>query len=109
MLEIGTIKAIYRYPVKSMQGESLETANLGWHGIDGDRRFAFKKTNDASGFPWLSAGRLPGMLRYKPLTNAADNGETLATHIVTPSGATLELQSETLRQEISAAFKSDVS
>src|SRR5690349_16762439 len=92
-----------------MQGEALETASLGWHGIDGDRRFAFKKADDASGFPWLSASRLPGMLRYKPLTNVADNGETLATHVVTPSGATLEIQGETLRQEISSAFKSEVS
>ncbi|MEP6851037.1 MAG: MOSC domain-containing protein [Acidobacteriota bacterium] len=106
--DVGTIKGIYRYPVKSMQGESLQSAALGWHGIPGDRRFAFRRLDDAGGFPWLYAGRFPGLLRYKPLTREVD-GEPVATHVVTPSGAALELDSEELRQELSAAFKGDVS
>jgi MOSC N-terminal beta barrel domain len=36
-IEIGTIEAIFRYPVKSMRGESLDAAALGWHGLEGDR------------------------------------------------------------------------
>lgn len=34
--EIGHVEAIFRYPVKSMGGERLEFAKLGWHGLDGD-------------------------------------------------------------------------
>jgi hypothetical protein len=30
-VEIGHVEAIFRYPVKSMGGERLEAANLGWH------------------------------------------------------------------------------
>jgi uncharacterized protein YcbX len=37
-IEIGQVEAIFRYPVKSMAGERLESAALGWHGIEGDRR-----------------------------------------------------------------------
>jgi uncharacterized protein YcbX len=37
-IEIGRVEAIYRYPVKSMRGERLEAATLGWHGLEGDRR-----------------------------------------------------------------------
>ena len=40
-LEIGTIEAIFRYPVKSMRGEAVDAATSGWHGIDGDRRSRF--------------------------------------------------------------------
>jgi hypothetical protein len=54
-IEIGQIKAIFRYPVKSMAGEQLDSANLGWHGLDGDRRFAFRRIADEGGFPWLTA------------------------------------------------------
>jgi uncharacterized protein len=38
LIEIGQVEAIFRYPVKSMAGERLEDANLGWYGLDGDRR-----------------------------------------------------------------------
>lgn len=34
---VGYVEAIFRYPVKSMGGERLEVANLGWHGLDGFR------------------------------------------------------------------------
>jgi len=59
LIEIGHVEAIFRYPVKSMGGERLEVANLGWHGIDGDRRLAFRRIDDRSGFPWLTASKLP--------------------------------------------------
>ena len=55
LIEIGHVEAIFRYPVKSMRGEQLEVANLGWHGIDGDRRLAFRRIDDRSGLPWLTA------------------------------------------------------
>ena len=51
LLKIGHVEAIYRYPVKSMAGEPLEVATLGWHGIDGDRRLAFRRRDDRSGMP----------------------------------------------------------
>ena len=54
LIEIGHVEAIFRYPVKSMAGERLEVANLGWHGLDGDRRLAFRRMDDRSGFPWLT-------------------------------------------------------
>jgi len=50
-MEIGHVEAIFRYPVKSMGGERLEAATLGWHGIDGDRRLAVRRLDDRGGFP----------------------------------------------------------
>ncbi|MGH9423398.1 MAG: MOSC N-terminal beta barrel domain-containing protein, partial [Thermoanaerobaculia bacterium] len=41
---IGEIEAIFRYPVKSMAGEQVDAANLGWHGLDGDRRLGLRRT-----------------------------------------------------------------
>lgn len=101
--EVGRIKAIFRYPVKSMAGEQLESAELGWHGLEGDRRFALLRVGNESGFPWLSASRLPQLLQYKPV-NKGDGD--LPTHVITPGGQELELRGEVLRQELSAAFGS---
>ena len=104
-MELGRIIAIYRYPVKSMAGELLDVARLGWHGIEGDRRFAFRRLNDNSGFPWLSASKLPELILYKPFIV---DGSEFPTHVRTPEGKELELRSEELREEISSRFGSDV-
>jgi uncharacterized protein YcbX len=102
--EIGRIKKIFRYPIKSMAGVQLDRADLGWHGLNGDRRFAFRRLADKSGFPWLSASRLPELLLYKPIGIDKD----LPTHVRTPDGAELELESDDLRNEISGRHGSPV-
>jgi uncharacterized protein YcbX len=111
-MELGRISAIFRYPVKSMAGELLDVARLGWHGIEGDRRLAFRRLADKSGFPWLTASKLPQLLLYKPFrldSNAnSKNGELLPTHVRTLDGKEYELRSNELREEISSRYGSDV-
>ncbi len=104
--EIGVVKQLYRYPVKSMAGESLKSAVLGWHGIEGDRRFAFLRVGQAGGFPWLTAGRLPALLCYQP--DCAEGADGLPTHVRTPGNETLELRSEELRGELTALCGTEV-
>ncbi len=49
-VEIGRIEAIFHYPVKSMRGQPVDDAVLGWHGLEGDRRFAFRRLDERGGF-----------------------------------------------------------
>ena len=49
-IKVGEVEAIFRYPVKSMSSEPLEVADLGWHGLDGDRRLALRRVDDRGGF-----------------------------------------------------------
>ena len=105
---LGRICELRRYPVKSMAGVPAESAFLGWHGLDGDRRFAFRRLGDDGGFPWLTASRLPELLLYQPLGLDESSGEPLPTHIRTPSGLHLELRSKELEDEIAARFGSGV-
>jgi uncharacterized protein YcbX len=95
-----------------MAGELLDVARLSWHGIEGDRRLAFRRLTDESGFPWLSASKLPQLLLYKPLrvdSNAnSKNGELLPTHVRTPDGKEYELRSDELREEVSSRYGSDL-
>ena len=92
------MEAIFRYPVKSMGGERLETAELGWHGIEGDRRLAFRRIHDRSGFPWLSASKLPDLLLFHP--QRREDGVDLPTHIRTPDGADMPVFGEELAAEV---------
>jgi uncharacterized protein YcbX len=39
---VGTIQALWRFPVKSMLGEELDAADLGEGGIVGDRAYAIR-------------------------------------------------------------------
>src|SRR5260370_38756519 len=100
-MDLGRISAIFRYPVKSMAGELLDVATLGWHGIEGDRRLAFRRLADKSGFPCLTASKLPQLLLYKPLgvdRNANSMyGEVLPTHVHTPHRKEYELPSGAMR------------
>jgi uncharacterized protein len=105
-MQIGRIKAIFRYPVKSMAGELLDVARLGWHGIDGDRRLAFRRLTDKSGFPWLTASKLPQLLLYKPFGLDSNTAELPPTHVRTPDGKEYELRSEELREEVSSRYGS---
>lgn len=107
-IELGHITAIFRYPIKSMAGESLESARIGWYGVEGDRRFAFRRCAERGASPWLTASRLPELLLYKPIGRRDTNGEPLPTHVRTPDGLEFELTDEALRKEIAARHAADV-
>lgn len=99
-MEIGHVEAIYRYPVKSMGGETLDAAHLGWQGFSGDRRLAFRRIEDRSDFPWLSASRLPELLLYSPYRHEDNAQDDLPTHVRTPDGEVLPVFGDELAAEV---------
>jgi uncharacterized protein YcbX len=107
-LEIGQVEAIFRYPVKSMGGERLGTANLGWHGLEGDRRLALRRLGDRSGFPWLTATKLPELILFTPLRRENGDREDLPTHVRTPDGKEMPVFGEDLAAAIGGRYGSPV-
>ncbi len=108
MIQLGHVKEVVRYPVKSMAGTATESAYLGWHGLNGDRRFAFRRLVDNGGFPWLTASRLPELLLYHPFGLDESTGEALPTHVRTPTGTDVELRSAELQNEIAGRLGTSV-
>ncbi|MGA7398747.1 MAG: MOSC N-terminal beta barrel domain-containing protein [Candidatus Sulfotelmatobacter sp.] len=100
LIEIGQVEAIFRYPVKSMAGERLEAANLGWHGLDGDRRLALRRMDEGSGFPWLTASKLPDLVLFAPHRREGGADGDLPTHIRTPDGEEMNVFGEELAREV---------
>jgi len=100
-IEIGQVEAIFRYPVKSMAGEPLQAADVGWHGLNGDRRLALRRLEDRGAFPWLSASKLPDLLLFTPLRREDGvAGDELPTHVRTPEGREIGVFEEELAAEV---------
>jgi uncharacterized protein len=110
LIEIGDVEAIFRYPVKSLGGERLEVAELGWYGLEGDRRLAFRRMDDRSGMPWLTASKLPDLLRFTPhrREDGAQGDILLPTHIRTPDGEEMPVFGEDLAKEVGRRYGAPV-
>jgi uncharacterized protein YcbX len=106
--KVGEVEALFRYPVKSMSGELLEVADVGWHGLDGDRRLAFRRSDDHGGFPWLTASKLPELILFTPQRRRPAAAENLPTHIRTPEGEELALFGQELATEVGRRLRSPV-
>lgn len=98
---VGHVAALWRYPVKAMAGEALADAEVAWHGIAGDRRWAFvRKGKVASGFPWLTLRERPELWRYAPSFAQPALPDKSRTIVVTPSGAELDVVAPALAAEL---------
>lgn len=101
---VGHVREVVRYPIKSMAGVPAETAFLGWHGFTGDRRWAFRRIGDGSGFPWLSASRLPEMVTYQPLGVDSGAEEPAPAHVRVPDGRTFALDDPAFQAYVAEKF-----
>jgi uncharacterized protein len=108
LIEIGHVEAIFRYPVKSMAGERLEAAHLGWYGLDGDRRLALRRVDDRSGMPWLTASKLPDLVRFAPQCRADGAQGDIPTHIRTPDGTEMSVFGKDLAAEVGRRYGAPV-
>ena len=84
---IGTVAAIRRYPVKSMQAEVLETAELHWTGLHGDRQYAFCRAADTSDFPWLTGRIMPELVLHSARYSDPLDPRGARVRVVAPDGA----------------------
>jgi uncharacterized protein YcbX len=107
-IKVGEIEALFRYQVKSMRGEPLAVAEMGWHGLDGDRRLAFRRGEDRSGFPWLTASKLPELIRFVPLRRGNVGPGELPTHVRLPEGVEWPIFSQELAAEVGRRHGSPV-
>jgi len=116
---IGRVESLWRYPVKSMRGEELGEAYVGYAGVFGDRIYAFHDTAARPGLPYLTAREQAAMLLHaprfrhreratKPVNLAAaeslgpgvtplyPSSDDFAMDVETPSGAVLAIDDPAL-------------
>ena len=119
MATIGAVESLWRYPVKSMAGEQIAEAFVGFSGVYGDRCYAFKNSEARKGAPYLTASLQQRMLCFRPrfrhperaamppnlaeamsippgITPANGDPQDMALDIVTPTGAVVAVDDPAL-------------
>ena len=127
---IGTVESLWRYPVKSMSGEEMIEAFMGFSGFYGDRCHAFVNSAARKGCPYLTATAQPQMLRYRPrfrrpertvappnlieamsiapgLTPANGDAEDMVLEVVTPSGAVVAIDDPKLVEMLGEGLRGE--
>ena len=130
MTAVGSVESLWRYPVKSMSGETTTEMFLGFSGVFGDRCFAFRDASARAGFPYLNATAQPQMLRYRPrfrhavraakppnlaeamkiapgVTPANPEPDDLLLDVETPSGEVLAVDDPALIDGLCAGLRGD--
>ena len=100
---VGRVTALYRHPIKSMAARPLARASVDRYGIAGDRRFALRRRGDASGFPWLTASKLPALIRYEVCCASGDAPSRTAMHVHSPEGDFLSCDGDELSRHFAGA------
>jgi uncharacterized protein len=101
MTVVGRVAALWRYPVKSMSAENLDAVEVSWHGLAGDRRWAFIRAGQArSGFPWLTMREHAELAHYRPRFAEPDRPNASATIVGTPAGVELDVADPALAAEL---------
>ena len=119
MTTVGSVESLWRYPVKSMAGEAMDEAFMGFSGFYGDRCYAVRNSAARKGFPYLNANVQPRMLLYHPkfrhperaakppnlteatniapgVTPANADANDLMLDVMTPTGATVSIDDPAL-------------
>lgn len=86
MTDIGTVASLTRYPVKSLQGEPLDSGELRRDGVHGDRLYAFRD---------LDTGRIASAKQPRPWRalldlTAATDGEDVVVRSEAGDGWTID-------------------
>lgn len=103
---VGRVVGLWRYPVKSMAGEALDDVEVSWHGLAGDRRWAFVREGQVqSGFPWLTGRRRADMLRYQPSFVDPERPDTSVTVVRAPSGQVVDVTDPLLGAELGSGAR----
>jgi uncharacterized protein len=101
MSEVGRVAALWRYPVKSMAAEPLEEVEVSWHGLAGDRRWAFVRSGvERSGFPWMTIRERAEMGHYRPSFADPSRPDDSRTVVRTPAGDELAVVDPALAAEL---------
>jgi MOSC domain-containing protein len=87
VIDIGRVRAINRYPVKSMAGETLAAAPLRWTGIDGDRQYAFYRADNTSRFPWLTGRDVAALVIHVARYLEPTNPRHSSVRVTAPDGS----------------------
>ena len=100
----GAVAALWRYPVKSMRGEELESSEVTDRGLLGDRAYALVDIETGKVVSAKNPRKWPNMLEFRSafVEPPLSPGAMPPARITTPDGATIETGDSNFDARLSA-------
>ncbi len=100
---VGRISELWRYPIKSMQGESLKMATIGKKGLVGDRSFALMDKESGRIISAKNPRKWENVFRFSAKTSVIkENGRPIQKLIIAfPDGETVFVDDDNVNEIIS--------
>jgi uncharacterized protein len=107
---IGSVAALWRFPVKSMGGEQLQSAEVSVRGIVGDRAYGLIDKDTGRVASAKSVKLFPNLLDCKAafVEEPRTGGDLPPVQILLPNGTTVRSDSDDVDQVLSGYFKRNV-
>lgn len=109
-IEAGSVVALWRYPVKSMIGEELETARLSDDGLLGDRFYALMDRSDGKVATAKNPRKWPNLFAFAAnlIERSDGNVQGSAVRIRLPDGTVVTGDQSDVNQVLSKALNREV-
>ena len=104
MNEVGSVGALYRYPVKSMMGEELNATLFGSKGVVGDRLFALSDPETGKIASAKNPSKWPNLFAFHATYTAPLEVGIPPVRITLPDGTTVQSDDADLEQVLSASL-----
>jgi len=107
---VGTVGALWRFPVKSMQGEAIHEAELTERGVVGDRGFALVDVDSGKVVSAKSVRLFPDLLRCQASFVEAPRADAdfSIVQITLPDGTTVRSDAPDIDAALSRALRREV-
>jgi uncharacterized protein YcbX len=105
----GAVAAIWRYPVKSMLGETLRAAVVAEHGLVGDRAYALIDRADGKVVTAKNPKKWSSMFAFRSrLLDSMGGARAASVHITLPDGRVVYGEQDDLDEALSEALGREV-
>lgn len=108
--ELGAVVSLWRYPVKSMMGEELHTAQVMEHGLLGDRVYALLDSSDGKVASAKNPRKWPGLFAFRAtfIEPWGSSAKVPPVRITLANGAIVTSEQRDLNQALSKALNREV-
>jgi uncharacterized protein YcbX len=110
MTVIGTLAELWRYPIKSMQGERVSQGEVSPQGLRGDRRFALIDQETGKVASAKNPRKWPGLLALHTrfVSEPDEDGSPGVVEVTFPDGKTARTDQENFSSQVSAFLGREV-
>ena len=107
--ELGTVVSLWRYPVKSMLGEELQTAQVMDHGLLGDRAYALMDRADGKVATAKNPRKWPNLFAFRAtFIEPSGSAEVPPVRMTLPDGTIVTSEQRDCHQLLSKALNREV-